>query len=120
MAQAGRALHQLQVVDDDQAQALLALEAARPGAQRPDGQRRGVVDEQRQGIEGTAGLEDLVELVVPDLAAAHGVRADLGCLGDDPRRQLLGRHLEREERDHFRGLDLGAVWAGHLAARHGC
>src|SRR3546814_9715951 len=65
----------------------------------------GVVDEQRQLGELAAGLEDLVELVVVDVAAPHGVRAHAGALGDDARGELLRRHLQGEEGDRLSLLD---------------
>src|SRR3546814_10276701 len=65
----------------------------------------GVVDEQRQLGEIAAGLEELVELVVVDVAAPHGVRAHAGALGDDARGELLRRHLQGEEGDRLALLD---------------
>ena len=87
---------------------MLAPEPARPGAQGADGERRRVVDEDGDLIQGLAGRRQPGELVVGQLALAHAVRRDVGLLGQDAAGQLLGRHLQGEEADHgaFRALGL--------------
>ncbi len=75
------------------------LEPARPGAERRDRQRRGVVDEQRAAREILARLDHSLEVAVLELAAAQVVRAQLGLGRQQAHGQLLGRHLEREHAD---------------------
>ncbi|MDF2782518.1 MAG: hypothetical protein K0S96_2323 [Geminicoccaceae bacterium] len=91
--------HQLQVVDHQHRQAVAPLEPARAGPERRDRQRRGVVDEQRATREVLARLDHALPLVLPELAAAQVVRAQVGLGGEQAHRELLGRHLEREQAD---------------------
>ena len=90
---------QLQIVDDDQAQALLALEAAGARGKLGDGDAAGLIDEQREAGHFLAGLDQALELGLVDHAAADLLRRDAGLLGHDARGELLGRHFEREEAD---------------------
>ena len=78
---------------------MAALETAGAGAQARDGERRCVVDEEGQPFHRLAGADDPDEIRIPHLAAPELVGRNLGLLGEDPRRELLGRHFEREERD---------------------
>ena len=71
----------------------------RAGAQARHGERGRIVDEERQALDLLAGLDDAAEVDIAHLAAPEPVRRDLGLLGEDPRRELLGRHLEGEEGD---------------------
>ena len=73
-----RGTHQLQVVDDDHAEPLLTLEAARAGAQGGDGERRRIVDIERHAGEAMAGRDEFVEILAPDLAAADAVGGGAG------------------------------------------
>ena len=79
-AGAGGGAHELQVVDDDQREALGALEAAAAGAQRGHGDGRGVVDLDRQGGDFAGDLDELVEILLADVAAADAVAGDAGFL----------------------------------------
>jgi hypothetical protein len=92
-----RRLDQLQIVDDDQPDILLALQP--PGARRDlgDGDAAGVVDIERQGGEILHGQDELLPLALGELAVADLPHLDLGLLGQDTRRELLRRHFEREE-----------------------
>ena len=83
-------MQELQVIDDDQMQLLLALEAPRPGPQARDGQRRRVVDVKRQAVQLLAGDDKPIELVGSDIPAADRVGRNPGLLGQDPHCQLFG------------------------------
>jgi hypothetical protein len=48
-----------------------ALQPARAGAQRRDGQRRRIVDVERQFLQFAAGAGQLAEIVAADLAHAQ-------------------------------------------------
>ena len=99
VARLGRARQQLQVVDDEQAEALLALEPARAGRELGDRDAAGLVDVERQRGHLLAGLDQALELGLVDHAAADLLRGDAGLLGEDAGGELLGRHFEREEAD---------------------
>ena len=94
-----RGAQQLQVVDDDQPQALLTLQAPGAGAQRRYRQRRRVVDEQLQCGQTLARLDKLVEILMADIAAPDAVRGNTRFLGENSGGELLRRHFERKEAD---------------------
>ena len=106
-----RSGEQLQVVDDQHAEALLALQLAGARGQLGDGDAAGLIDVERAFAHHAADLDELTELVLVDHAAADLLRADLRLLGKNARGQLLGRHFEREEADD------GAVGRLHRAVR---
>ena len=81
--------------------AALPLQAAGAGAQRCDGERRGVVDIQRQGGETLAGEGQFLEFLAADMAHAERLGADARLLGENAGGQLGGAHVEREE-GHWR------------------
>ena len=107
---------QLQVVDDQEVQAALALQPA--GARRRAGRSRC----RRSGRCRTAALHllggggDALELVGVDVAAADQRGGDAGLLGDDAGGELLGRHFEREEADDAAVLGLQAAVGERVAA----
>ena len=108
IARRARRGDQLQVIDDDQAEALLAFEPPGAGAQGADGQRRGIVDIHGNLVQGLAGRNQPVEIGVAQFAFAHFVRRNIGLFGDNTRRQLFGGHFERKETDD------GALGAARL------
>ena len=95
-----RAGEELEIVDDDEAEPLLALEAAGAGGELGDGYAAGLVDEQRQAGHLLTGLDQALELGLVDHAAADLLRRNAGPLRHDAGGELLGRHFEREEADH--------------------
>ena len=104
-----RALQQLEIVDDDQADAVLPLHAAGAGAQRGDGEARRVVDVERQRLELAGGAREVAEILLADLAHAEVLRADPRLLGEDAGGELVGRHFEAEEGDRRAGRLSGAM-----------
>ena len=100
VALAGAARHQLQVVDDHEAEAVLALEPARAGRQLGDGDAAGLVDVERDGGHFLADLDQRLNSLLVDHAAPDLLRGDAGLLGQDAGGELLGRHFQREEADH--------------------
>ncbi len=111
-------MHQLQIVDHDHRQAGAALEPARARAQRRDGQRRRVVDVERQALELLRHDHHPLEVVVRQLAAADALGGNAGLLGQDAGGELLGRHLEREERDDVIPVGLGVLDRARGVERH--
>ena len=110
-ARAGARPHQLQIVDDDQGQALLTHQAAHPRAQLGDGDGRRVVNVQRRPLQALAGPYQFVKIIVGKLAAADFFRRNLGLFGENPGGQLLGRHFQRKKRHHFL-VQFGVVQGG--------
>ena len=108
-AAAGGGPDQLQIVDDDEAEAVLALEPPRPGAQRRHGDAGRVVDEEGQPRQLLRGVHEFREILLAHLAAADAVAGDARVLGQDAGGQLLRRHFQREERHLGALLDLDAA-----------
>src|SRR5579885_1986132 len=90
--------------------------AARSRRQLRDRQAAGFVDIERQVLQFDGIVLDALEVGFADAAAPDLVRGNAGLLGDDARRQLFGRHFQREEADdaavHGDLMTVGA----HLAA----
>jgi hypothetical protein len=95
---------QLQVVEDDQAQAAvlghrLLVQAARLRADVEDADVRGVVDEQRRPRVLAGDLQHALPLgLVAQAPLAQVVALDRGLAGDEALRQLGLAHLEAEQR----------------------
>ncbi len=94
---APRALQQLKIIDDDEADIVAAFQPARAGAQGRDGQARRIVDEQRQFLQFPRGAGQVLEIGAADLAHAQRFAADPRLLRQHAGRQLIGGHFEREE-----------------------
>ena len=89
-------MHELHVVDDDDPDVVLALEAPAPGAKLGRGQVAAVVEKDPGLVEhrhggGEPGPVRVFELSGPDL-----VRIDAAEGRHEPHRELLGRHLHAE------------------------
>ncbi len=108
-----RAGDQLQVVDDDQVQADLALQATGPGGQLGDRDAAGGVDIERGFLQLDGRVADPAELAGVDLALAELVARHAGRVGQHTQGQLLGAHFQRVE-GHDAAADglLGAVRLG--------
>jgi hypothetical protein len=74
-------LHQLQVIDDDQVQAVLALDAPRTRAQFGRRQRRGLIDEDLRLGQLAGGAGDAHPVIIGDLAAANAVERHVADRG---------------------------------------
>src|SRR5205085_6760690 len=96
-------LEQLEIVDDDHSDALLALETAGAGAQCGNGQAWRVVDVERQALKLGGGAGKLAELLLADLSHAQILGADSRLLGEDSSRELVGGHFEAEQGDRGAG-----------------
>src|SRR5215208_3999843 len=103
--------HQLQVIDDDQIETMLSLQAAGLGADIHDVGGGRVVDVDRGFTQPAEGTGDAVPFVVVDLPQAQAVRIDPSLHREDTLHELLGRHLQAEDADRFAVSDRGAV--GH-------
>ena len=89
-------LEELNIVDDHEVEALLALEPAGAGGKLRDRQAAGLVDIERHALHLAGGADDRGELVLGDAAAADVGGGDSRPLGDNAGGELLGRHFERE------------------------
>ncbi len=124
LAAARRARQQLQIVDDQQIEAALALEPARAGGKLRHRKAAGLVDVERQVLQFDRVILDLLEIGLADGAAPDLVGWNAGLFGDDTGGQLLGRHFEREEADDAAvdgdgmavGLYFAAPGAGDVVA----
>ena len=94
-----RAGDELQVVDDQEVEAALPLQPARAGGELADRDAAGLVDVERDALHLLRHLDDAVELILVDGAAADVGGGDARLLGEDAGRELLGRHFQREEAD---------------------
>ncbi len=119
LAMRAGATQQLQIVDHEEIQTLGALQAARARAQGGDRERGRVVDEQRQGSQLLARAHDEGPVLLADVAAPQSVGFDPALPGEQPRGQLLGRHLEREHADDVVGVTRLARVRGHVPRRGG-
>ena len=99
MAAAGR-LHELQVVDDDEAE---VRDAPALGVHVRDGERRIVVDADIRRADGRGRGADAPPLVRRELAGEELLAVDQALAREQARRELLARHLEREHRDRLAG-----------------
>ena len=114
----------MQIVDDQQVEAALALEPARARGELGDRDAAGLVDVEGDRLHVAHGLGDPVEILLGDVAAADLVGGHARLLGDDAGGELLGRHFEREEADDAAvdrlhravGAQLAAIGAAMLKA----
>ena len=97
------ALQQLEIVDHDHADIVLPLQPPGAGAERSNGQRRRVVDEQRQRGKVARGARQLGKLILPDLALAQVLAVHARLFGQHAGGQLVGRHFQAEEGDRGAG-----------------
>ena len=103
--------HQLQVVDDDQAQPALALavQASRLRADLEHADVARVVHPQRRSRQALAGLEDLRPALLGHAALAQLLALDARLRGHEALGQLGLGHLEREQRHRLAVLDGGVL-----------
>ena len=99
MAAAGR-LHELQVVDDDEAE---VRDAAALGVHVRHGERRIVVNTDIGRADGRGRSADAPPLVRRELAGKELLTVDQALARKQTRRELLARHFEREHRDRLAG-----------------
>ena len=91
--------HELEVVDDEEAERRLGLQAARLGAELEHVEAGGVVDEDVGLLEHAGRLDELGVVVRREAAGADLVRADARRGAHEAFAQLLGAHLEAEDGD---------------------
>src|SRR4051812_14529665 len=121
----GRA-HQLQIVDQDQAQPVRVLLREPSGLRShvQHGQVGAVVDIQARLREPVRRLQDLPPARLRNLALAQVVALDGGLARDEALRELPLGHLEAEQRDGFARVQRGVLReVGHqrrLAHRRPC
>src|SRR5512137_1220963 len=100
-----RHLHQLQVVDDDQAEAALLFavtgETARAGTYFRRRERAAVVDVDRRRLHLRDRAVDAGPVFVAEVARAHVALVDATERRNHAERELLTRHFHREDRDRL-------------------
>ncbi len=110
-------LHQLQVVEDHQIERALGLEPPRLGGDLEQGRVGRVVDVERRLADLLGGLDHPVPLLLRQVAGAQGGAGDVGLGRQDPQRQLLLAHLEREDADRQPLVEGGIL--GHVERQRG-
>ena len=106
VAGAVAAAHQLQVVDDDQAElAALARLAAGAGAHLGGAERAALVDVEAHLAELLDRLREAPPLVVAQVAGAQVALVDAAERADHPQGELRGAHFHREHDDRQAFLD---------------
>src|SRR3546814_5792566 len=96
---AAGALQELEIIDHDHADAALALQPPRTGAQRSDGKRRRIVDIERKLLEIGRRAGKVAELVAADLAHEQAFGAYARLFGQNTGGQLVCPPFQREEGD---------------------
>ena len=88
------AAQKLKVVDKDDVKPMRPFQP--PAARRDLADRQGgrVVDIKRAAFQRLRGLDETAEFPFGHVAAPDLFRRHLGGFGQDPRRQLLGRHFQ--------------------------
>src|SRR3954451_23803009 len=97
--------HELQVVDDHEAELVARVEAARLGTQVEDAEVARVVDVERRRGELLGGLDDLRPAVGADAPLPEVVAVPLRLRGEEALRELGLGHLERELGDRLAVID---------------
>ena len=95
------ALHELQVVDDDEAE---VFHPAELGLHAGDGDARGVVDQDLGLREAGCRVGDGVPVLVVQIPGAELDAVDLGLGGEHTVGELFRRHFEVEDADGLSGL----------------
>src|SRR5712692_10431269 len=93
------ASHELEVVDDDQVEAMLGFHASRLGPRLEHGQRRRVVDEDRRLGEPTGGIGEARPVSRLEVAGAHFVRGHTPLGAEETLDELLLRHFKAQDED---------------------
>jgi hypothetical protein len=84
----GAARHKLQVIDDEQAEAALALLPAHPSRKLGNRDAAAVVDEQRQAGNLGGDFTKALQLFLIELAAEGGINGKPSARADHPGREL--------------------------------
>jgi hypothetical protein len=108
------ARQQLEVVDDDQADVLLALQSAGAGAQCRNGQAGRVVNVQGQAVQLASDACELAEFVEVHVARADLRARDVALFGKHTGGELVGRHFQAEEGDRGAGGSCGIDAVGNV------
>src|SRR5439155_2675866 len=92
-------LDELEVVDDDEPEALAELQAAGVGGDAEHPLSGRVVDEQPGPREGPAGVDQSLHVLAVEVALAQLVTVDAGLAAQQTLRQLDPRLLQADEED---------------------
>ncbi len=102
VVEAAAALHQLNVVDDQQVQAMLCLQPPRLRAHFEHADRRCVIDENLHLLQLADRVNELAVIVGRQEPRSQPVRIDARFRREQSHEQLLFRHFQREEADRQR------------------
>ena len=92
--------HELEIVDDDQVQALFGLQPASAIAHLGRRDPGGVVDEDLGLRQHPSRLDQPAPLRLIDVAGPQPPAIQSALHAEEPLHQLLLRHLQAEQRDH--------------------
>ena len=109
LSRACGAAHELEIIDDDQAQgraAWITVEAAGFGTQLHDADACGVIDEEGELGEIDDGVVDPQKLLWPQSAGLEQIPGDVGLSAQEAGPELDMRHLQAKEGDAVRSLGL--------------
>src|SRR6266852_1849880 len=104
-AEAAAGGDELEIVDDEERKAFVALEAAGLGADFEDGDGAGVVDPDGRGGDGAKGFGHAAPVFAGEMAGAEFVGVDLGDGGDEALEERLLGHFEAEHGDGLAGAN---------------
>src|SRR6266436_4039091 len=96
---------ELEIIDDEEGKAFVALEAASLGADFEDGDGAGVVNPDGGGGDGAEGFGHAAPVFAGEMAGAEFVGVDLGYGGDEALEERLLGHFEAEDGDGLAGAD---------------
>src|SRR5712675_2666159 len=105
IAEAAARGDQLQIIDDEEREAFVALQAAGFGADFEDGDGAGVVDPDGGGGDGAEGFSHAAPVFAGEMAGAEFVGVDLGYGGDEALEERLLGHFEAEDGDGLAAAD---------------
>ncbi len=89
--------HQLQVIDDDEIEAVLLCQASRFGAHFQDRDARRVIDEDGRLIEHFHRTQQLLPFALAQAPGAQAMAVHPGMTGQKPEIELFLAHLEAEQ-----------------------
>src|SRR6266481_3253154 len=105
IAEAAAGGDELEIIDDEERKALVALEAAGLGADFEDGDGAGVVNPDGGGGNSAEGFGHAAPVFAGEMAGAEFVGVDLRDGGDQALEEGLLGHFEAEDGDGLAGAD---------------
>ena len=96
-----RGYDELQIIDDHEREAAIALEAARLRAHFEDGGGCGIVDPERRFAKARERARDFIPVVAAHVASAEFVRVDARFRSEQAQQQRFLRHFQAEDGDRL-------------------